>query len=70
MANEPTETAGYAFGIRVYEYPDGHVEYETGDRNQGVLTEIIIAHLEAVLKRWKTDFYDQFERDTFGVKKG
>ncbi|HLD04332.1 MAG TPA: hypothetical protein VJG90_01305 [Candidatus Nanoarchaeia archaeon] len=68
--NEPTEIVRYVFSIQLFQHPDGHVEYETGNRNQGVLSEIIIAHLEAVLKRWKTDFYDQFERDTFGVKKG
>ncbi len=70
-SDEPMEVARYVFSVQLFEYPDGHVEYKTRNINQGgVLSEIIIAHLEALLKRWKTDFYDQFERDTFGVRKG
>ena len=46
MPSEPDEVGRFVFGIRLYRYPDGTVEYRTQSRNQGTPIEIVLMQLK------------------------
>ncbi|MEK6964234.1 MAG: hypothetical protein AABX70_07450 [Nanoarchaeota archaeon] len=65
----PRRVAEYTFSITALEYPGGRLYYRTNNENHGIHLELIIAHLQAILRRWKEEFYTDFDQRTMGIKK-
>ena len=62
MPSEPNEVGRFVFGIRLYRYPDGTVEYRTQSRNQGIPIEIVLMQLKAFLRNQENDYFDKYDK--------
>ena len=61
---EPQEVGRFAFGIILYRYPDGRVEYRFQSKNQGIPIEIILIQLKAFLRNQENGYFDRYDKNT------
>ena len=61
---EPKEVGRFAFGIILYRYPDGRVEYRFQSKNQGIPIEIILMQLKAFLRNQENEYFDRYDKNT------
>jgi len=61
MSSEPEEIGRFAFGIRLYRYSDGRVEYNTQSRNEGIPIEVVLMQLQAFLRNQENEYFDKYD---------
>jgi len=60
MAEPPKETGKFAFGIKILQYQDGTVSYQTTTGNDGVPIEVVILQLKTFLQDLEREYYVKF----------
>ena len=58
---DPKVIGRFAFGITVYRYPDGRIEYRSQSRNQGVPIEIVLMQLKAFIRNQENEYFDNYD---------
>ena len=61
---EPKEIGRFAFGIILYKYPNGRVEYRFQSKNQGIPLEIILMQVKAFLRNQENQYFDKYDKNT------
>ena len=60
---EPKEIGRFAFGIILYKFSDGRVEYRFQSKNRGIPLEIILMQVKAFLRNQENQYFDKYDKN-------
>lgn len=69
-SQDPKVIGRFAFGITLYRYSDGTVEYRTQSRNQGIPIEIVLMQIKAFLRNQENEYFDRYDSSVSKFKNG
>ena len=65
---EPVKEGLFFFSIKLLRYANGELDWDMDMKNTGVIQELVIAQLRALLNTLEKDYFDNFDQTSSKLK--